>query len=56
MRNQKSEIFLDRRGGGVVELGHFGKQFVKSSKAQEKEAPQETNVEFFLLDTLKTTF
>ena len=37
----------------IVELVHFDKHFVKT---QEKEAPQGNILEFFLLDTLKTTF
>ena len=45
------EIFQDR--GGFVKLGHFGKHFIKKSR---KKAPQGKILEFFLLDTLKTTF
>ena len=41
-------------GGEVVEIGHFDKDFVKTSKTPEKEAPQGNILEFFLLDTLKT--
>ena len=36
-----------------VELWHFNEHFVKNTK---KEATQGNIVEFFLLDTLKTTF
>ena len=39
--------------GGFVELGHFDRRFVKSTK---KMAPQGKNLELFLLDSLKTTF
>ena len=39
--------------GGFVKLGHFDKHFIKKSR---KKAPQGKILEFFLLDTLKTTF
>ena len=45
------EIFLSR--GGFMKLGHFDKHFVKKSR---KKAPQGKSLEFFLSDTLKTTF
>ena len=45
------EIFQGR--GGFVKLGHFNKHFIKKSR---KKAPQRKILEFFLLDTLKTTF
>ena len=45
------EIFKGRKG--LVELGHFDKHFVKT---QEKKVSQGKILEFFLLDTLKTTF
>ena len=45
------EIFEGR--GGFVKLGHFDKHFIKKSR---KKATQEKFLEFFLLDTLKTTF
>ena len=44
-----------RESGRFVELGHFHKEFVKKKKT-EKEALQGNILEFFLLDTLKTTF
>ena len=44
------ETFQGSRG--FVELGHFDKHFIKSTK----EAPQGNILEFFLLDTLKTIF
>ena len=47
----QAEIFQDKREM-FVELGHFDKDFAKTS---EKEAPQGNILEFFLLDTLKTT-
>ena len=49
VRNQK--FFRGR--GGFVKLGHLDKHFIKKSR---KKAPQEKILEFFLLDTLKTTF
>ena len=45
------EIFQSR--GGFVELEHFDKLFLKSTR---KEDPQRKILELFLLDTLKTTF
>ena len=45
------DIFQDR--GGLVKLGHFDKHFIKKSR---RKAPQGKILEFFLLDTLKTTF
>ena len=45
------EIFQGR--GGLVKLGHFDKHFVKNSR---KKGPAGKISEFFLLDTLKTTF
>ena len=45
------EVFQGR--GGFVRLGHFHKHFIKKSR---KKAPQGSILEFFLLDTLKTTF
>ena len=36
-----------------MELGHFDKHFVKNTR---KKVPPEKILEFFLLDTLKTTF
>ena len=36
-----------------MELGHFDKHFVKNTR---KKVPLEKILEFFLLDTLKTTF
>ena len=45
------EIFQGR--GDFVKLGHFNKHFIKKSR---KKTPQEKIFEFFLLDTLKTTF
>ena len=47
----QSEIFQSR--GSFGELGHFDKHFVKNLK---KKVPQGKILEFFLLDTLKTTF
>ena len=49
MRNKKFFIV----GEDGVELVQFNKHFVKT---KEKEAPQGNIFEFFLLDTLKTTF
>ena len=43
--------FQDRRG--LVELGHFDKNFVKNTR---KKALQEKTLKFFFLDTLKTIF
>ena len=48
---EQPEIFQGR--GGFVKLGHFDKYFNKKSR---KKAPQGKCLEFFLLDTLKTTF
>ena len=45
------EIFQGR--GGFVELGHFDKHFVKNTR---KKVPPENILEFFLLDSFKTTF
>ena len=45
------EIFQGR--GGFMKLGHFDKNFIKKSR---KKAPQGKILEFFILDTLKTTF
>ena len=45
------EIFQGR--GDFLKLGHFNKYFVKKSR---KNVPQEKNLEFFLIDTLETTF
>ena len=45
------EIFQSR--GGFVQLGHFNKHFIKKLR---KKAPQGKTLEFFLLDSLKTTF
>ena len=45
------EMFQSR--GGFVELEHFDKLFLKSTR---KEDPQRKILELFLLDTLKTTF
>ena len=45
------EIFQGR--GGFVKLEHFDKNFIKKSR---KKAPQGRILEFFLLNTLKTTF
>ena len=45
------EIFQGK--GGLVGLGHFCKHFVKNTR---KKATQGKIWEFFLLDTLKTTF
>ena len=45
------EIFQGR--GGFVKLGHFDKHFVKNSG---KKGSARKISEFFLLDTLKTTF
>ena len=45
------EIFQGR--WGFVKLGHFDKHFIKKSR---KKAPQGKILEFFLLDTYKTTF
>ena len=47
----QSEVFQGREGFG--ELGHFDKYFVKNLS---KKAPQRKILEFFLLDTIKTTF
>ena len=44
---------LNVSDAGFVELGHFDKHFVKHTR---KGAPQGKILEFFLLDTLKTTF
>ena len=38
-----------------MELGHFDKRLLKK-KNQEKNAIQGNILEFFLLDTIKTTF
>ena len=48
----QQNIFRGRRG--FVKWGLFHKHFVKSSK--KKHAPHRKISEFFLLDTLKTTF
>ena len=45
------EIFQGR--GGFGKLGHFDKRFVKNSI---KKIPAVKILEFFSLDTLKTTF
>ena len=45
------DIFHGR--GGFVKLEHFDKHFIKKSR---KTAPQGKILEFFHLDTLKTTF
>ena len=45
------EIFLGR--GGLMGSGHFYKHFVKSIR---KKVPQGNIWEFFLLDTIETTF
>ena len=45
------EIFQSREG--FVQLGHFNKHFIKKLR---KKAPQGKTLEFFLLDSLKTTF
>ena len=45
------EIFQGR--GGFVKLGHFDKHFIKKAR---KKAPQRKILDFFLLDTPKTTF
>ena len=45
------DIFQGR--GGFLKLGHFDKHFIKKPR---KKAPQGKILEFFLLDTLKTTF
>ena len=45
------EIFQSR--WGFVKLGHFDKHFIKKSR---KKAPRGKILEFFLLDTLKSTF
>ena len=45
------DIFQGR--GGFVKLGHFDKHFIKKSR---RKATQGKILEFFLLDTLKTTF
>ena len=45
------EIFQGR--GDFLKLGHFDKHFIKNTR---KKAPQRKISEFFLLDTLKTTF
>ena len=45
------EIFQGR--GGFVKLRHFDKHFVKNSR---KKGPAGKILEFFLTDTLKTTF
>ena len=45
------EIFQGR--GGFVELGHFGKLFVKNT---QKKDPAGKHLELFPLDTLKTAF
>ena len=47
----RTRIFQDR--GSFVELGRFDKHYVK---IEEKNTLQEKSVEFFPLDTLKTTF
>ena len=51
MAGAQPEIFQGR--GGFVKLGHFDKNFIKKSR---KKVPQGKKLEFFLLDTLKTTF
>ena len=43
------EVFQGR--GGFLKLGHFDKHFVKNSRKKAGKV-----WEFFLLDTLKTTF
>ena len=45
------EIFQGR--GGFVKLRHFNKHFTKTSR---KKSPKGKLLEFFLLDTFKTTF
>ena len=45
------ENFQDRRD--FVELGHFNKHFIKSTR---KKANEGIILEFFLLDILKTLF
>ena len=45
------EIFQGR--GGFLKLRHFDKHFIKKVK---KKGPLGKTLEFFLLDTLKTTF
>ena len=48
---EQPEIFQGRES--FVKLGHFDKHFIKKLR---KKAPQGKILEFFLLDTLKTTF
>ena len=40
----------------VVELGHFDKHLVKNTRKRGPAGPQGSILEFFLLDTLKSTF
>ena len=47
--DMQPEIFQGRRD--FVKLGHFDKHFVKNLKKR----PSRENLEFFVLDTLKTT-
>ena len=42
-----------RKRGGVVELGHFDKHFIKTTK---RKGPTGNILKFFLLGILKTTF
>ena len=50
--NVQPEVF--QSSGGFIESGNFNEHFIK--KTQVKKAPQEKNLEFFLLDSLNTTF
>ena len=45
------ELFQGRRI--FMEIGHFDKHFVKNTR---KKRPNEKHLEYFLLDTMKTTF
>ena len=51
MTSAQPEIFQGR--GGFAKLGHFDKHFIKKST---KKVQQGKILEFFHLDTLKTTF
>ena len=51
MQTPQSETFQGR--GDFVKLGQLDKHFVKDTR---KKALQENILDYFLLDTLKTTF
>ena len=53
IQNEGAQPEIFQGIGGFVKLGHFDKHFVKNSR---KKGSAGKISEFFLLDTLKTTF